>query len=72
MPFCSISSSNGKASFLLLSRNEDLERLVIDLEKGLEVGQKYLLRFPLFLAYLRTDLKGFYLSTYKNDNGRTM
>lgn len=33
-------------------------------------GEHYLLRFPLFGAYLRTDLKGFYLSSYEDANGR--
>ncbi|XP_034247409.1 aminopeptidase N-like [Thrips palmi] len=63
---------NGKATFVLLDPNEDLERLVIDLDTALVAGVHYLLRFPLFGAYLRNDLKGFYLSTYELANGRTV
>ncbi|KAK3929336.1 Aminopeptidase N [Frankliniella fusca] len=62
----------GSATLVKLSPNEDLERIIIDLSKELEVGEHYLLRFPLFAAYLRDDLKGFYLSTYTDSYGRTV
>lgn len=50
---------------------EELERIMIDLTRELVAGEHYLLRFPVFAAKLRTDLRGFYLSSYEDSQGRT-
>ncbi|XP_034245486.1 aminopeptidase M1-D-like [Thrips palmi] len=62
---------NGEARFVPLGRYDDADRLVVDLERQLVAGQHYLLRFPLFGSRLRSDLKGFYLSTYMDHDRHT-
>ncbi|XP_052131192.1 aminopeptidase N-like [Frankliniella occidentalis] len=65
-------SKNGNATLKRLSSLEELQRIIVDLTTELEVGEHYLLRFPVFAAYLRDDLKGFYLSTYEDSYGNVV
>ncbi|XP_034247408.1 aminopeptidase N-like [Thrips palmi] len=59
---------NGDATLLRLRPQEDADRLVVDLQNALVAGEHYLLRFPLFKAYLRNDGQGFFLTSYENAN----
>ncbi|KAJ1527505.1 hypothetical protein ONE63_007477 [Megalurothrips usitatus] len=55
---------------LMRATAEGLRR--ITLSQALEPGKHYMIRFQNFAGRLRDDLKGFYLSSYKDASGNTV
>ena len=51
--------------------DEDREFYIVQLDEDMEQGKNYVIKIK-FTAILRDGLKGFYRSSYKNDQGETM